>query len=345
MTGSVQPRFRGARQQVPVASVDWVGPADTGRLPFEVRPRTDVSLSTWARDHADTVTSWLHRYGAVLFRGFGVDAERFAGAATALAGAALPYRERSSPRTELTSGVYTSTDYPADQPIALHNENSYQRTFPARLVFGCLVAPEHGGATPLADCRRVLARLSDRTVAAFRERQVRYVRNYIDGVGLSWQEAFQETDPRQVERYCQAEQIEVRWFPDGRLCTEQVRPALAAHPHTNEPVWFNHAAFFHISGLDAPVREALVDQFGTERLPVHTTFGDGAEFDDDLLTEVRQAYAAETVAVPWQSGDVLLVDNLLTAHGREPYTGNRRIVVSMAGPLTRDDLPPIEEGR
>jgi alpha-ketoglutarate-dependent taurine dioxygenase len=346
MAGNAQPRFRGvARQSVPAASSDWVGTVGQRQLPLEAVPRTDVDLAAWARDHADMVTGWLNRHGAVLFRGFAVDDERFAAAATALAGPALPYRERSSPRTEVRPGVYTSTDYPADQAIALHNENSYQRSFPSRLVFGCLLAPEHGGETPLADCRRVLSRLSDRTVSAFRARQVRYVRNYTEGAGLSWQEAFQETDPGQLERYCHAEGIDVCWQPDGRLRTEQVRPALAVHPLTKERVWFNHAAFFHISGLDPSVRAALLAQFGPERLPVHACYGDGADFDSDVLAEVGQAYTAEAVAVPWRQGDVLLVDNLLVAHGRAPYDGARRVVVSMAGPLTRDDLPSFEEAR
>jgi alpha-ketoglutarate-dependent taurine dioxygenase len=337
----VSPGFPGARrQQVVASSSQWVQPTGASRrLPFEVHPTTDVDLADWAGRHADIVDAWLHVYGAVLFTGFGTGIDEFARVATTLAGTAMPYRERSSPRTELVPGVFTSTDYPADQPIPLHNENSYQRGFPARLVFCCLEPAERGGATPLADCRRVLARIDPAVMATFRGKGVRYVRNYSVGPGMTWQEAFQETSRERVEDYCRDQGIRAQWRSDGGLRTEQVRPAVAVHPQTGEQVWFNHAAFFHVSALDPAVRAALLDQFGERGLPVHTYYGDGTPIEPAALVDIRAAYAAETVAVPWRRGDVLLVDNLLAAHGREPFVGRRRVVVSMAGALSHDDLP------
>jgi alpha-ketoglutarate-dependent taurine dioxygenase len=299
---------------------------------LEVRATGDVDLATWAATHTGLVDAWLHRAGAILFTGFGIGLDEFARVATVLAGEALPYLERSSPRTELTPGVYTSTDYPADQPIGPHNENSYQLSFPARLVFCCVTEAGSGGATPLADCRRVLARIDPAVVAEFRRRGVRYVRTYATGVGVSWQDAFQETDPAGVDAYCEQRGIATHWEGE-RLRTVQVRPAVARHPHTGEEVWFNHAAFFHVSAHPLAIRTAMLDQFGVEGLPVNSYYGDGTAIEAETLHDIRAAYAAESVARPWRRGDVLLVDNLLAAHGREPFTGPRRIIVSMAGEL------------
>jgi alpha-ketoglutarate-dependent taurine dioxygenase len=340
--------FHGVRRQpVPVASADRVRPVAPERpLPWIVGPHGDVDLAGWARANAATVDRWLHQHGAVLFRGFGVAEYGFAKVAQSLVGASLSYRERSSPRTEIGAGVYTSTEHPADQWIALHNENSYQHTLPARLVFGCVVAPETGGETPLADCRNILNRLDQATVAAFRQRQVRYVRNYSPGLGLSWQEAFQETDPARVDEYCRSQGITTTWGPDDRLRTEQVRPAIAVHPVTNREVWCNHAAFFHISAVAADLRTALLEQFGEAGVPANAFYGDGGPIDAATLAEIRTAYRAETVAVPWRQGDVLLVDNLLVAHGRAPFTGPRRIVVSMGGTTTHHpSSTPVAEPR
>jgi alpha-ketoglutarate-dependent taurine dioxygenase len=338
--------FRGThRQAVPGSSRDWVGSDEPDRhLPLIVTPRVDVDLADWSRDHADCVTGWLHRHGAVLFRGFDVGMDRFAAVAESLAGAALPYRERSSPRTQLGPGVYTSTDHPADQAIALHNENSYQTEYPARLVFGCLLPAEAGGETPLADCRRVFARIPPDIVDTFRRRHIRYVRTYGDVVGLSWQEAFQDNDRSRVDEYCLAHGISAHWRPDGGLRTERIGPALATHPHTRETVWFNHAAFFHVSTLDPPVARALIAQFGEDGLPANTYYGDGAPIGAAALDTIRAAYRDEMVAEPWRRGDVLLVDNLLVAHGRAPFRGERRVVVSMAGRLSSENPSP-EDGR
>lgn len=330
---------RGRRQEVPASSADWVRPAAGGGLPLEVHPSADVNLAAWALAHSGQVSSWLARHGAVLFTGFGIGLDEFPRVAAALAGPAVEYCERSSPRTQLVPGVYTSTDHPADQPIALHNENSYQCSFPARLVFCCLEPAERGGATPLADCRRVLARIDPAVVAAFRRRGVRYVRNYGRGVGLSWQEAFQETSPARVTEYCRARSIAPEWRLPGELRTVQVRPATAVHPVTRQEVWFNHAAFFHVSSLEPGLAAALLEQFGEAGLPANTYYGDGGRIEPETLAGIRAAYASETVAVPWRRGDILLIDNLLVAHGREPFAGRRRVIVSMAGTVDRADLP------
>ncbi|MER5784111.1 TauD/TfdA family dioxygenase [Streptomyces mobaraensis] len=329
----------GRRQSVDTRSAAWVAPTGTPGLPLEVAGTRDgVDPAEWARTHRDTVTGWLRRHGAVLFRGFGVGLDGFGDVVHALAGSPEAYVERSSPRTALGHHLYTATDHPADQPIPPHNENSYQLRFPGRLVFGCLTPARTGGATPLADTRRVLGRLDPAVVAAFARRGVLYQRNYGDGIGMSWQDAFQTRDKAAVTAYCVARRVDVEWKPDGGLRTTQVRPALAVHPATGERVWFNHAAFFHVSARPPALRDALLAQFDERDLPSHTFYGDGGPIEPAVMEELHRAYAAELVAPAWRAGDVLLVDNLLTAHGREPFTGERRVVVGMAQPLDWDEV-------
>jgi hypothetical protein len=157
-----------------------------------------------------------------------------------------------------------------------------------------------------------------------------YVRNFGAGLGLSWQTAFQTNDPAGVEAYCRANDIEYEWKSGGRLKTWQVRRVTARHAQNGETVWFNHATFFHVSTLDAQIQERLRAEFGDDALPNQTYYGDGAPIPPDVLQELRNAYLAEKTSFPWQEGDVLMLDNMLCAHGREPYTGARKVVVGMA---------------
>ena len=77
-----------------------------------------------------------------------------------------------------------------------------------------------------------------------------------------------------------------------------------------------------------------MDLLGEENLPNNTYYGDGTAIEPHVLDELRAAYEAETVEFAWQRGDVLLLDNMLTAHGRAPFSPPRQIVVSMAEPTT-----------
>jgi alpha-ketoglutarate-dependent taurine dioxygenase len=164
---------------------------------------------------------------------------------------------------------------------------------------------------------------------------VMYARNYGSKIDLSWQTAFQTTDRAEVEEYCRNAPIDFEWLEGDRFRTRQVRESVAAHPKTGEVVWFNQAHLFHMSNLEEDVRESLQATFEADELPRNAYYGDGSVISDDELDQVREAFRKATVLFPWQHGDVLLLDNMLVAHGRTPYTGDRKILVAMADPLNR----------
>jgi alpha-ketoglutarate-dependent taurine dioxygenase len=319
-------------------------PAEGGRtLPLIVRPRVGgVDLAAWAAANRGFVAGELHRHGALLFRDFDVHSvHAFEQFAKAISPELMQYGERSSPRTRISGDVYTSTTHPADQCIVLHNEQSYTHNWPMKLWFYCAVPATKGGATPVADSRRVLARLSPETVEKFERRQVTYVRNYGDGLGLPWEEVFQTREHSAVEEHCRREGIEFEWKEHGRLRTRQVRPAIRSHPKTGERVWFNHANFFHFSTLDEATRSTILSVVGEEDVPFNTFYGDGGPIEPEVLEEIREAYRQELVAFEWRQGDILMVDNMLAAHGREPYEGPRQVAVAMAEPFDRDETQTV----
>jgi alpha-ketoglutarate-dependent taurine dioxygenase len=313
---------------------------ESGRsLPLVIRPQSEgVSLVGWARDNREFVEAQLVKHGAILFRDFPVSTvsrfEQFIGAVSA---GLLEYRERSSPRSRVSGNVYTSTDHPADQSIFLHNENSYQHTWPLKIFFHCAIPSQEGGETPLADCRNIFARISPEIRERFRQKKWMYMRNFGDGFGLPWQTVFQTEDKTVVEEHCRRHHIKVEWKDGNRLRTYAVRPAIEKHPQTGEEVWFNHATFFHITTLAPSIREALLAEFAEQDLPYNTYYGDGTPIESEVLEELREAYGQEKVMFGWEQGDVLMVDNMMVAHGRSPYVGERKVLVGMAEPFSRQN--------
>jgi alpha-ketoglutarate-dependent taurine dioxygenase len=302
-------------------------------LPVRIEPTTEgVRLLDWARQGRERIDELLRRHGGILFRGFEVgEVADFEALVREMAGDLMAYTYRSTPRSEVSGRVYTSTEYPADQAIPMHNEMSYASEWPLRIAFYCVRPADQGGATPIADSRRVYARLSPDLRDRFAERGVMYVRNYRPGLDVAWQDVFQTSDPDEVEGFCRRAGIEVEWKEGGGLCTRQVCQAVAEHPVTGERVWFNQAHLFHVSNLDPTLRAALVAEWGEEGLPRNTYYGDGSPIEPEALDEIREAYRQESVDVAWRGGDIVLLDNMLAAHGRSPFSGPRRVLVAMAG--------------
>ena len=317
--------------------VEEAGTPRDATLPLIMRPVLDgVNLCHWLERNRQGVDERLHRYGAVLFRGFGLRTQQdLAAAVDALGIEPMHYVEGATPRTQLGGHVYTSTEFPPEHPIALHNELSYVVTWPMRIAFMCVQPAATGGATPIADMRTVLARIPDDIRALFERRGWMLVRNYGDGFGLTWQTAFRASTPDEVEAYCHANRIELEWPDATHLRTRQVRPAITAHPAIGDRVWFNHISFWHVSSLPPEIRRPMLAEYGDYGLPYNTFFGDGEPIPDDIIARIRDAWDAATMSFPWQQGDLLLLDNMLASHGRAAFTGQRRVLVSMGAPYSR----------
>jgi alpha-ketoglutarate-dependent taurine dioxygenase len=290
-----------------------------------------LDLARWLAGGRAQVRADLDRYGAVLFRGFAVDdPEAFGAVARTISPDLLDYLERAAPRTEVAAKVFTSTELAADQWIPLHHEMSYSHNWPALVYFYCDVPPESGGATPLASERTVLRRIPEEIRARFQRDGVRYVRNFGAELDLPWQEVFQTTDRGEVEAYCQRSGTGWEWTGADGLRTTAIRQAIARHPSTGEEVWFNHAHLFHVSSMPSEVAETLLSDVGEHGLPRNVFYGDGEPIPAGIISLIGDLYRAAAVSFPWQRGDVLVVDNHLAVHGREPFSGDRRILVAMS---------------
>jgi alpha-ketoglutarate-dependent taurine dioxygenase len=312
-----------------------VNPIKTGYLkdgqsqPLLIEPEADdINLAEWASHNRDFIEAELSKHGALLFRGFRLDStasfEQFASAICP----ELFGEYGDLPREGVSGKVYGSTPYPADKMILFHNESSHLHRWPMKIWFHCVTAAEQGGETPIVDCRRVYELLDPRLRERFAEKKLMYLRNYADGLDVDWTDFFRTTDKAAVEEYCRKAGIRFEWRGGG-LRTRQVRRAVAAHPKTGEMVFFNQVQLHHIYCLDAAVRESLLAMFGEEDLPRHVYYGDGSRIEDSIMEEICAAYREAAVSFRWQVGDIMMLDNMLTAHGRNPYTGERKIVVAM----------------
>jgi amino acid adenylation domain-containing protein len=307
-------------------------------LPIVVRPaHAEVVLHEWAGASGEWIDELLRRHGALLLRGFQLaslaDFERFADAACR----ELFADYGDLPREALGERIYGSTPYPKEEMILFHNESSHLSRWPLRILFHCVKAAATGGETPLLDCRQIYRVMEPRLRDRFERLGLLYVRNFISGLDVSWQDFFKTGDRQEVERQCRELAIVCSWTPEGDLRTAQRRPAVAVHPATGDKIFFNQIQLHHHACLPERVRADLLALYGDEeRLPRSVTYGDGSPIEDAVVHELSALYEREAVAFPWQPGDIVLLDNMAVAHARRPFTGERKIVVAM-GNLIGDE--------
>ena len=301
-------------------------------LPILMQPNDlgESLMDAFARLRAE-IQSKLHEVGGVLLRGFSVPSvEVFREFVAAFGYPLLSYEFASTPRSAVTTGIYTSTEYPAHQHIPLHSEQAYTREWPMKIWFHCVTAAPVGGETPIADNRAVYERMSKATRERFAS-GILYVRNYGD-FDVPWQKVFNTTSRVDVETFCRRARIEWEWKASGELRTRQLCQGIETHPQTGQLLWFNQAHLFHISNLQREVRESLIDVLGLDNIPRNVLFADGTPIADAVFDEIRGVLSEQAVVFPWQSGDVLMLDNMLVSHARTAFKGARKVVVAMAQP-------------
>ncbi|MGF1480502.1 MAG: amino acid adenylation domain-containing protein [Cyanophyceae cyanobacterium] len=331
-------------QAVQQATADLVKIAVQPSGLLMIQPQSDgVDLATWAAAQRSPLETQLLQHGAILWRGFSVPtAQKFEQVVQGLC-PDLFADYGDLPRAGAGGKVYGSTPYPSDKAIRFHNESSHLAQWPMKIWFYCQQAAQQGGATPTVDGRQVYQALPWQVRKRLQQKQLLYVRNYIKGLDVSWQDFFRTRERAVVEQRSRELGMTVKWLDDDGLQTRQVRPAIAPHPQTGEWLVFNQLQLHHPAYLDPATQKSLRSLLGdrvsdTECFPRQVYYGDGSPIEPEVLAALDTAYSESERVFSWQPGDILMLDNMLVAHGRQPYVGPRQILVAMGQMMTQAKL-------
>jgi len=288
----------------------------------------------------------LRKYGGLLFRGFPINnADEFSEFIEALAlGKAINYVGGDSPRNKIAGAVYTSTEAPPSLKIPLHNELSFVKNYPRHIYFFCETPPVSGGETIIADARAVYRAVNKEVKKRLIEKEIQYVSSYYKNSTLmdlvnkfqrshkSWTEVFEANSKAEVEQKCRESDFAFNWTKNDwiRICQE--RPAVIDHPETEERVWFNQIHLYDFNpkllGLWRYLGAKIV--YMQKHMRLHEVFyKDGSKIPRGDIYHILQVLDDHTVAFPWEKRDLLVLDNVLSMHGRAPFQGKRRILAAM----------------
>lgn len=319
-------------------------------IPFVIEPAEKMTLPqlyALLKEQNGFFKQQLLKYGALLFRGFPVaGAEDFAGLVTHLdTGSFVHYIGGDSPRKIVKGDIYTSTEAPPSVKIPLHNELSFVKKYPRHISFFCEIAPKERGQTIIADARKVYATMDGQVRKLFTDKGLMYVSRYyykskimnlankVQTSHKSWKDVFETDCKKEVEKRCRESEFDLKWNRNDWLQISQTRPAVMAHPETKEMVWFNQA---HLFDFNPRLCSGWLRYIGARLFYFrkHTKwrevfFADRTPIPRDVLYHVMDVLDANTVHFPWQKGDVMVQDNVLSMHGRATFNGPRRILTAM----------------
>ncbi|MEF2074232.1 TauD/TfdA family dioxygenase [Consotaella aegiceratis] len=337
MTGTLPKFGRRALPDNPALVSQSVRPGKT--LPWIVKAsRPDLALNDWLDDNMAEIDARLLKHGAILFRGFRPrDLAGFQKTTEKLTRTLLKdYGDL--PKEDAQGDIYKSTPYPADKMILFHNESSHLTCWPTRQFFMSVIVAKSGGETPIVDCRQVLQALPRHITDPLLALGLCYVRTFVPNFDVSWQ-AFFKTDVRaEADALCRAAGMEPAWRGEDIMQVRNRAPAVIRHPVTGEMSFFNQIALHHPSCLDVEVRMSMESFLGPDALPRNVTYGDGTPIPDAHVAEIGRVMDDLSVADPWNEGDLIMLDNMLVAHARRPFSGPRKIVVVLGDPVSLDQV-------
>ena len=321
----------------PVNYVEVPHQLDCGDSVFPSVVVNDGSLTTqqecdrWIKSNLNELEAKLRETGAILFRGFPVDsAETFDEFSHSFGYPNFTYKESLSNavRLNFTERVFTANEAPKDVEIFLHHEMAQTPISPSKLFFFCKSAAEEGGQTPL--CRsdmlfQDLAKHMPELAADFMSKGLKYTTQMPaeddpnSGQGRSWKSTLSVQNDAQAEQKLAELGYSWEWLTEGSLrATTPVLPAVIDMGN-DKKVFYNQliAAFMGWKGVRENPSSAI-------------TFGDGSAIPIvglQLAVKLSEKY---TFDLPWQDGDVALVDNYMVMHGRRPFSGERKRQVLVA---------------
>ncbi|XP_057773152.1 clavaminate synthase-like protein At3g21360 [Salvia miltiorrhiza] len=289
------------------------------------------SLTAGVKEQRPWLDSLLHKHGAILFRGFDslATASDFNDVVEAFGYEELPYVGGAAPRTNVVGRVFTANESPPDQKIPFHHEMAQVQKYPTKLFFFCEVEPESGGETPIVPSHIIYERMKEKHsdfVHKLEKHGVIYTRvlgeddDPSSPIGRGWKSTFLTADKAVAQERAAKLNMKVEWGDDGAVKTIMGPMAAIKEDETrrHRKIWFNSmvAAYTGWEDKRNDPKKAV-------------TFGDGSLLPDDVIYDCLRILEEESVAIPWQKGDVLLIDNMAVLHARKPFTPPRRILASL----------------
>ncbi|KAI4355581.1 hypothetical protein L6164_004339 [Bauhinia variegata] len=303
------------------------------RFPATVspRPETPFSLSHLTqsiKNERPFLESVLLKSGAILFRGFPVKtASDFNDVVEAFGYEELPYVGGAAPRTNVVGRVFTANESPPDQKIPFHHEMAQVPEFPSKLFFFCEVEPGSGGETPIVLSHNVYDRMKEKYpdfVERLEKHGLLYIRvlgeddNPSSPIGRGWKSTFLTKDKSVAEERAAKLGMQLEWLEDGVKTIMGPIPAIKYDEKRQRKIWFNSMVAAY-TGWE--------DERNDPKKAV--TFGDGQPLPADVLYDCLKILEEECVAIPWQKGDVLLIDNWAVLHSRRSFNPPRRVLASL----------------
>jgi len=303
-----------------------------GVFPLVLVNKGDCSLEQsceWLTQHRTSLLGQLDRHGVILFRDFPwVDATSFDQAIAAFDLPNFTYADSLSNavRVNRTERVFTANEAPADVTIYLHHEMAQTPIFPSRLFFFCEKSADKAGQTPVCRSDVLFTELEKRVpkfIENCLERGVKYTNvmpEYDDlesGQGRSWRSTLGTESREYAEERLTKLDYSWAWGDAVLSVTTPVLPAVRTL-NDGRRVFFNQliAAF-----------RGWADQRNDPQKSIR--FGDDSIIDTEDMRVAIELADQLTFDLPWQSGDMVMVDNFTVMHGRRPFEGTRRVLASL----------------
>jgi alpha-ketoglutarate-dependent taurine dioxygenase len=314
-------------------------------FPYVIDGREINDHMSWLKDHLIEIDENLKSSGAILFRNFGIHTRQdLQSTLNALIPAEkiLDYTGGTSPREKLGEGIYSSTKMPFFLKIPLHSEMAYRKKFPRKILFYCETSPVFGGETPFVDIRKVYKdipvsireKLESEGIVYYRHlKNYTSMRKFLSRLNPmvetgTWQFVFKTSDSQVVNTYCRENFYQAEWLKDGSVMLKTHLPATI-----DGASWFNSFHFFQVHhriwGRCMTMFFKIL-LFLTDGNDLSATTGNQQRLSSKEISQIVDAYEKNQVKFKWQQGDLLYLNNTLTAHGRNWYLGKRKILVSLA---------------
>lgn len=286
----------------------------------------------------DHVGALLRHYGVLRFRGFTHETDGFVAFSDRLTedfsnyrGGGLRFAMLDREAVGGHSTVLTTTGHTQSFGIPLHGEMYYMKYPPQLLWFYAEVPPKEGGQTTLCDGATLFKALKPETQAWFAENNIKYVRNLVEG---DWQATFMTDDLDEARAFAAESDLTMSHDPEtGTVRAEFECSALRRHGA--DTLFINNALFIYLGEMAFKSGWAAKNLPGlrSAECPMVVRAADGSEIPPAVMDDVRKTSDRLTRKIPWQQGDIVLIDNHRVLHGRaETDGGKRSILVRLGGP-------------